>query len=65
MAVQMGDYNKIRYINLIMEEIHVEADSIYESLMDEDDERLSRSLSQLTSILNQIRANHVTDKQAT
>jgi PHD/YefM family antitoxin component YafN of YafNO toxin-antitoxin module len=65
MAVQMGDHNKIRYINLIMEEIHVEADSIYESLMDEDDERLHRSLQQLSSILTQIKANHVTDQKAT
>ena len=64
MAVQMGDHNKIRYINLMMEEVHTETDSIYESMMDEDDEGLIRALHRLSSLLNQIKINHVAEHQA-
>ena len=64
MAVQMGDHNKIRYINLMMGEIHAETDIIYESMMDEDDEGLIRALHRLSSLLNQIKVNHVEEYRA-
>tara|TARA_R100000808_G_scaffold6064_4_gene18167 strand:+ start:1836 stop:2033 length:198 start_codon:yes stop_codon:yes gene_type:complete len=63
MAVQKGDYNKIKYINLLMEEIHHMSDDIYESLMDENNVVLLDTIKQLRSLLSEVEKNHINDQQ--
>ena len=63
MAVQKGDYNKIKYINLLMEEIHHMSDDIYESLMDENKVVLLDTIKQLSSLLLEVDMNHINDQQ--
>jgi len=63
MAVQMGDHNKIKYINLTMDEIHAEADCIYESMMDEDVEGLDKALKRLSLLIAQIQTNHAENQR--
>jgi hypothetical protein len=63
MAVQKGDYNKIKYINLLMEEIHHMSDDIYESLMDENKVVLLDTIKQLRSLLLEVEKNHINDQQ--
>lgn len=65
MAVQRGDYNKIKYINLLMEEIHNMSDDIYESLMDENNVALKESIQQLSSLIKEIENKHLDDTGTT
>jgi len=65
MAVQRGDYNKIKYINLLMEEIHNMSDDIYESLMDENNVALKESIRQLSSLIKEIENKHLDDTGTT
>ena len=65
MAVQRGDYNKIKYINLLMEEIHHLSDDIYESLMDENNVALKESIRQLSSLIKEIENKHLDDTGTT
>jgi hypothetical protein len=64
MAVQKGDHNKIRYINLLMDNIHNSTDDIYDSLMDEDDAGLKKALRHLSFLMSQIKINHIHDEGA-
>lgn len=63
MAVQMGDYNKIKYINLTMDEIHLMTDDIYDSLMDEDSSVLKTALRELVLFIKDMEKKHAYDKR--
>jgi hypothetical protein len=65
MAVQRGDYNKIKYINLLMEEIHHLSDDIYESLMDENNVVLKDTIHQLTALLHEVEKKNIDDTGTT
>ena len=54
MAVKRGDTNKINYINLVMKDIGTLTDSIYESMMDEDQKTLPSSISSLQELLRNL-----------
>jgi hypothetical protein len=51
MSINKNSRNSINYINLLMDNINKLTDDIYESLMDEDNNSLNKSIKELTSIL--------------
>jgi len=51
MPVKKNSQNTINYINMIMANINVLTDDIYESLMDEDSKSLNSNIKELIMIL--------------
>jgi len=51
MSVKKNSQNTINYINMLMANINVLTDGIYESLMDEDPKSLNSNIKELMIIL--------------
>jgi len=51
MSVKKNSQNTINYINMLMANINVLTDGIYESLMDEDPKSLNSNIKELIIIL--------------
>tara|TARA_R100000935_G_scaffold21319_2_gene39743 strand:+ start:2120 stop:2308 length:189 start_codon:yes stop_codon:yes gene_type:complete len=51
MPVKKNSQNTINYINMLMSNINVLTDGIYESLMDEDSKSLNSNIKELIMIL--------------
>ena len=51
MSVKKNSQNTINYINMLMANINVLTDGIYESLMDEDSKSLNANIKELMIIL--------------
>ena len=51
MPVKKNSQNTINYINMLMSNINVLTDGIYESLMDEDSKSLNSNIKELMIIL--------------
>jgi len=51
MPVKKNSQNTINYINMLMSNINVLTDGIYESLMDEDSKSLTSNIKELVIIL--------------
>tara|TARA_B100000780_G_scaffold188633_2_gene132634 strand:+ start:9433 stop:9621 length:189 start_codon:yes stop_codon:yes gene_type:complete len=51
MSVKKNSHNTINYINLLMSNINLLTDDIYESLMDEDNTTLNNNIRELISVL--------------
>jgi|TARA_R110000772_G_scaffold49114_1_gene112293 hypothetical protein len=51
MPVKKNSQNTINYINMLMSNINVLTDGIYESLMDEDSKSLTSNIKELMIIL--------------
>jgi len=51
MSVKKNSQNTINYINMLMANINVLTDGIYESLMDEDSKSLNSNIKELMIIL--------------
>ena len=51
MPVKKNSQNTINYINMLMSNINVLTDGIYESLMDEDSKSLNSNIKELIIIL--------------
>tara|TARA_R110000803_G_C11951897_1_gene317774 strand:+ start:960 stop:1148 length:189 start_codon:yes stop_codon:yes gene_type:complete len=51
MPVKKNSQNTINYINMLMANINVLTDDIYESLMDEDSKSLNSNIKELIMIL--------------
>ena len=51
MSVKKNSQNTINYINMLMANINVLTDDIYESLMDEDSKSLNSNIKELIMIL--------------
>jgi hypothetical protein len=53
MSVKKNSQNTINYINMLMANINVLTDGIYESLMDEDPKSLNSNIKELMIILRE------------
>jgi len=51
MSVKKNSHNTINYINLLMSNINLLTDDIYETLMDEDNTTLNNNIRELISVL--------------